>query len=87
MRPPEPAGVDAPRSPGEEIARWADAARAGERSPAAELPQPRAADPFDFRPKQEPSLPHAPGAAGLSSLAAREPHATEPRLSRWLNPR
>src|SRR5207247_1863389 len=77
---PEPAeaGADAPRSAGEEIARWAEAARAGEHSPAEELPQPRPADPFNFRPKQEPSLPHAPGPA---PFAPAELHSAEPRLS------
>ena len=78
---PESASADAPRSPGEEIARWTQAARVGEKDPAEELPRARPADPFDFRPKQEPSLPHAPSAAGLASLSARELETGEPRLS------
>ena len=44
------------------------------------------ADPFDFRPKQEPSLPHAPSAAGLASLSARELKAAAPRLSGTAQP-
>ena len=78
---PESASADAPRSPGEEIARWTQAARVGEKDPADELPRHRPADPFDFRPKQEPSLPHAPSAAGLASLSARERETAQPRLS------
>ena len=78
---PEAGSADAPRSPGEEIARWTQAARVGEKDPADELPRHRPADPFDFRPKQEPSLPHAPSAAGLASLSARERETAQPRLS------
>jgi cyclic-di-GMP phosphodiesterase TipF (flagellum assembly factor) len=75
-----PGGSKALRSPDEEIARWTQAARAGEKSPPDVLPRPRAADPFDFRPKQEPSL-DAPAAGGLASLSARELKAAEPRAS------
>jgi cyclic-di-GMP phosphodiesterase TipF (flagellum assembly factor) len=77
---PEAGSADAPRSPGEEIARWTQAARI-EKDPSAELPRHRPADPFDFRPKQEPALPHAPPAAGLASLSSRELETGGPRLS------
>ena len=75
----ESSGSERDASPDEEIARWAQAARAGEKGPPEVLPRPRPADPFDFRPKQEPSLPDAPAAGGLASLSARERKAAEPR--------
>ena len=81
-----PSGSEAPRSPDEEIARWTQAARAGDKSPPEVLPRPRPADPFDFRPKQEPSLPDAPAAGGLASLSARELKAAEPRASGPVQP-
>jgi len=75
---PDSQGADAPPSPDEEIVRWTQAARAGEKGAAEELPPPRPAEPFDFRPKQDPSLPLAPS-AGLASLSARDPKGQEPR--------
>jgi cyclic-di-GMP phosphodiesterase TipF (flagellum assembly factor) len=81
----ESRGSKTPRSPDEEIARWTQTARAGEKSPPEVLSRPRPADPFDFRPKQEPSLPDAP-AAGLASLSARELKAAEPRASGPVQP-
>jgi hypothetical protein len=78
---PAEADAEAPHPADEEIARWAETARAGERSPAGELPQPRPADPFDYRPKAEPSLPHVPGAAGLASLGDAGRHADGARPS------
>jgi cyclic-di-GMP phosphodiesterase, flagellum assembly factor TipF len=81
-----PGGSKAPHSPDEEIARWTQTARAGEKSSPEVLPRPRSADPFDFRPKQEPSLPNAPAAGGLASLSARELKAAEPRASGPVQP-
>src|SRR5262245_22194445 len=69
---PEADDADAPRSPGEEIARWTQAARAGE------LPRARPVDPFDFRPKQEPSLPIG---VGLARLADGDRPAADPGQS------
>src|SRR5262245_6074181 len=71
-------GSDAPSSPDEEIVRWTQAARAGDKGMAEELPPPRPAEPFDFRPKQDPSLPLTPP-GGLASLSARNPKVQEPR--------
>jgi cyclic-di-GMP phosphodiesterase TipF (flagellum assembly factor) len=78
-------GSDAPSAPDEEIVRWTQAARTEETGPPKELPQPRAADPFDFRPKQDPALPVAPATAGLASLSARE-KAAGPRASGTADP-
>src|SRR5262245_21372123 len=80
------AGSNASHSPDDEIARWTQAARAVEKGLAEELPRPRAADPFDFRPKQEPALPDAPAPGGLASLSARELKAAGPRTSAKAQP-
>jgi cyclic-di-GMP phosphodiesterase TipF (flagellum assembly factor) len=80
---PESGGADAPRSPDEEIARWTQAARAGEKGPAEELPRARAADPFDFRPKQEPSLP---AGMGLARLVDGDRPTADPVQSAGLEP-
>jgi cyclic-di-GMP phosphodiesterase TipF (flagellum assembly factor) len=81
----EPA-AEGPSSPHAEIARWAEAARAERENPGPDAAAAaRAADPFSFRPLQEPALPTG---AGLSRLpdndkwtpGARKTDGSEPQV-------
>lgn len=76
------APADASLSPEEEVARWAAAARkieGGQKQKPLELPQARATDPFNFRPKPEPSLPQPPAATAPATIATRAPDAAKPQ--------
>jgi cyclic-di-GMP phosphodiesterase TipF (flagellum assembly factor) len=69
------AAADAPISPEEEAARWAEAARADARQPGGDLPEAGPAGPFNFRPSREPSLGYAAPPAPQPPAPAEPPRA------------
>jgi cyclic-di-GMP phosphodiesterase TipF (flagellum assembly factor) len=77
---PAGATLPFPGSPGEEFARWADALPADAEKSAGELPLPRSAAPFSFRPSREPEFaPATPPGLTAPSLAGVG-KATDPNL-------